>query len=218
MRKMIFLGPLYDYVYRSYSMKINHFPLIRLSFYAVDKAILYTLFFIVLRYIWIKMKKKQTTFKREFGLVVFMFYVFLLFALTVFRDGYFIWQFKFYFHRPLTDINIIPLVETFKLTKGQSLLDFFYNLYGNIMWFIPMGIFIPALTKRHFGFVKVVLCGALISISIETMQFILNTGVTDIDDVIFNTLGAAVGYLIYFVGKWIKMRIKIWNFLRKWLI
>lgn len=209
MSKMIFLGPLYDYIYKVYAMKINHFPLIRLSFYAVDKAILYTLFFIVLRYVWIKLKKKRTTLGRELGLGLFVFYVFLLFALTVFRDGYFIWQFKFYFHRLLSQINIIPLVETFKLAKGQSIIDFIYNLYGNIMWFVPMGIFIPALSERHLNFWKVVLIGALISTSIETLQFILNTGVTDIDDVIFNTLGAAVGYLLYFLGKWIKKLIKI---------
>ncbi|HIY92763.1 MAG TPA: VanZ family protein [Candidatus Companilactobacillus pullicola] len=206
---MIFLGPLYTYIYEKYANRFNHFPLIRLSFYAVDKAILYTLFFVILRYIWVKVKKKNTTFGREFGLTVFVFYVLLLFALTVFRDGYFIWQFKFYWHRPLSQINIIPLVETIKLLNGQSLVDFFYNLYGNIMWFVPMGIFIPALTERHFGFFKVVLIGALISTSIETLQFILNTGVTDIDDVIFNTLGAAVGYFLYFVGKWIKKLIKI---------
>jgi len=206
---MIFLGPLYDYIYKLYAMKINHFPLIRLSFYAVDKAILYTLFFIVLRYIWTRFKKKETHFGHEFWLTVFAFYVFLLFALTVFRDGYFIWQFKFFLHRPLSQINIIPLVETFKLAKGQSLVDFFYNLYGNIVWFVPMGVFIPALTRKHLGFIRVVLIGALISTSIETLQFVLNTGVTDIDDVIFNTLGAAVGYLLYFVGKWIIMRIKI---------
>ena len=116
---------------------------------------------------------------------------------------------KFFWHRPLSQINIIPLVETFKLSKGQSLVDFFYNLYGNIVWFVPMGVFIPALTRKHLGFIRVVLIGALISTSIETLQFVLNTGVTDIDDVIFNTLGAAVGYLLYFVGKWIIMRIKI---------
>ncbi|GAQ02491.1 antibiotic resistance protein VanZ [Companilactobacillus farciminis] len=51
--------------------------------------------------------------------------------------------------------------------------------------------------------------GAMISVSIEALQFVLNTGVTDIDDVIFNTLGAVVGYLLYFLGKWIKKLIKI---------
>ncbi|WP_162000237.1 VanZ family protein [Companilactobacillus halodurans] len=206
---MIFLGPLYDYIYKMYAMRINHFPLIRLSFYAVDKAILYTLFFIVLRFIWIKMKKKDTTFWYEFWLDLFVFYVFLLFALTVFREGYFIWQFKFYWHRPLSEINIVPLIETFKLADAKSLVDFIYNLYGNIMWFVPMGFFIPALSKKHLKFFDVVVIGALISISIETMQFVLNTGVTDIDDVIFNTIGAMVGYLLFFIGKWIKKSIKI---------
>ncbi|MQS76443.1 VanZ family protein [Lactobacillus halodurans] len=209
MSKMIFLGPLYDYIYKMYAMRINHFPLIRLSFYAVDKAILYTLFFIVLRFIWIKMKKKDTTFWYEFWLDLFVFYVFLLFALTVFREGYFIWQFKFYWHRPLSEINIVPLIETFKLADAKSLVDFIYNLYGNIMWFVPMGFFIPALSKKHLKFFDVVVIGALISISIETMQFVLNTGVTDIDDVIFNTIGAMVGYLLFFIGKWIKKSIKI---------
>ncbi len=209
MSKMIFLGPLYAYIYKTYATRINHFPLIRLSFYAVDKAILYTLFFIILRYLWIKFKKKKTSFHYEFWLVVFVFYVLLLFALTVFRDGYFLWQFKFYWHRPLSEINLKPFIETMKLVNGQSLVDFFYNLYGNIMWFVPMGFFIPALKKKPVGFFQMIILGALISISIETLQFVLNTGVTDIDDVIFNTIGAALGYLLYFVGKWIKKLIKI---------
>jgi glycopeptide antibiotics resistance protein len=209
MSKMIFLGPLYSYIYARFATKFNHFPLIRLSFYAVDKAILYTLIFIILRYIWVKIKKRNTTFWYEFWLSVFVFYVFLLFALTVFRDGYFIWQFKFFWHRPLSDINTIPLIETMKLADAKSLVDFFYNLYGNIVWFVPMGFFIPALSKRHLNFLQVVLMGAMISVSIEALQFVLNTGVTDIDDVIFNTLGAVVGYLLYFLGKWIKKLIKI---------
>jgi glycopeptide antibiotics resistance protein len=37
----------------------------------------------------------------------------------------------------------------------------------------------------------------LFSISIETLQFLLETGVSDIDDVFFNTCGAILGYLIY---------------------
>ncbi len=192
-----------------YATRINHFPLIRLSFYAVDKAILYTLFFIILRFIWIKWKHKKTSFIHEFWVTAFAFYVLLLFALTVFRDSYFLWEFKFFFHRPLSEINTIPFVQTFKLLNAKSLVDFFYNLYGNIVWFVPMGIFIPALGKKDRKFFKVVLIGALISTSIEGLQFILNTGVTDIDDVILNTIGAAIGYLIYFVGNWLKNRIKI---------
>ncbi|WP_225426607.1 VanZ family protein [Companilactobacillus hulinensis] len=209
MRKMIFLGPLYNYVSNQYATRINHFPLIRLSFYGADKAILYTLFFIILRFIWIKWKHKKTSFAHELWVTVFAFYVFLLFALTVFRDGYFLWQFQFYWHRSLSQINTVPFIQTLKLLNARSLVDFFYNLYGNIIWFVPMGFFIPALGKKDRKFFKVVLMGALISISIEGLQFILNTGVSDIDDVILNTVGTAIGYLIYFVGNWLKNRIKI---------
>ncbi|MFC6323612.1 VanZ family protein [Companilactobacillus baiquanensis] len=205
---MIFLGPLYNYIANTYATRINHFPLIQLSFYAVDKAILYTLFFIILRIIWLKVKHRNTTISKEFWIIVFAFYVLLLFALTVFRDGYFIWQFKFYWHRSFSDINFSPLVETIKLASGKSLVDFIYNLYGNIFWFIPMGFFIPALgIKRNF--LKVLIMGALISVSIEAMQFILNTGVTDIDDVIFNTIGTAIGFLLYWVCYKVKKRINI---------
>ena len=41
------------------------------------------------------------------------------------------------------------------------------------------------------------LAGMCLSLFIETMQFGLNTGVSDIDDVIFNTIGAILGYLAY---------------------
>ncbi|MFD1418710.1 VanZ family protein [Companilactobacillus keshanensis] len=205
---MIFLGPLYNYIANTYAMRINHFPLIRLSFYAIDKAILYTIFFIILRFIWLKAKHRKAKTAKEFWIVVFAFYVLLLFALTVFRDGYFIWQFKFYWHRPLSQINIKPMVETLKLVGGKSLVDFIYNLYGNIFWFIPMGFFLPALNIKK-GFFKVILTGMLISVSIEAMQFVLNTGVTDIDDVIFNTVGTVVGYLLYWICFKVKKRINI---------
>lgn len=208
MKEMIFLGPLYNYIANLYSTRINHFPLIRLSFFGADKAILYTLFFIFLRIIWLRLKKEKPSFNHEFWVGVFAFYIFLLFFLTVFRDGYFLWQFKFYWHRPLSDINFIPFVETFKLLGAKSSLDFYYNLFGNIGWFIPMGIFIPLLGKRNRGFWHVVIIGALISVSIETLQFLLSTGVTDIDDVISNTIGTAIGFLLYFMCSIVKKRIK----------
>lgn len=205
---MIFLGPLYNYIASLYAERINHFPLIRLSFYGIDKAILYTLFFIFLRIIWLKIKRRKTNWGHEFWLAVFAFYIFLLYSLTVFRDGYFIWQFKFYWNRPLSDINFTPFVETFKLLRGKSIVDFLYNLFGNIVWFVPMGFFIPALGKKNRGFGRVVLIGALISLSIEAFQFVLQTGVTDIDDVISNTIGTVIGFLLYFICHIVKKRIK----------
>ncbi|WP_099974546.1 VanZ family protein [Lactobacillus terrae] len=194
---MIFLGPIYNEVVKLYANKINHFPLISLSFHAFDKAIFYTLIFIVLRVIWIRRKNLHVKLAREFWLTFFLFYILLLYFLTVFRDGYFPWQFHFEWHRSLSYINTEPLIETFKLSHGISKVDFYYNLFGNILWFIPIGIFLPYLWSKNMKFYHIVIYGALISLSIETLQFFLATGVSDIDDVITNTIGAIVGYILY---------------------
>jgi len=92
-------------------------------------------------------------------------------------------------------INLIPLI---KLTPGDlktSLL--------NILLLIPFGFGLPFITD--FRMKKIVVIGALFSISIELLQLI--TGflgqttfrIADINDVIFNTVGAAIGYIL-FVG------------------
>ncbi len=43
--------------------------------------------------------------------------------------------------------------------------------------------------------------GMLFSVGIETLQFLLVTGVSDIDDVFFNTCGAILGYVIFKIVK-----------------
>jgi glycopeptide antibiotics resistance protein len=87
--------------------------------------------------------------------------------------------------------------ETWKLVYAPSRLDFFYNSFGNILCFVPFGILFPIVFSKKQSFVKTVLIGMLFSINIETLQFLLETGVSDIDDVFFNTCGAVLGYLIY---------------------
>ena len=70
---------------------------------------------------------------------------------------------------------------------------FLYLFGGNIAWFVPLG-FWPVFVKRR-PIARVVLYGFLLSLFIETMQFVLGTGVSEIDDLLLNTLGSAVGGL-----------------------
>lgn len=39
--------------------------------------------------------------------------------------------------------------------------------------------------------------GGCLSVCIEGLQFILETGVSDIDDVFFNVCGTIIGFIIY---------------------
>ncbi len=45
--------------------------------------------------------------------------------------------------------------------------------------------------------VGTILAGGCLSVSIESLQFVLETGVSDIDDVFFNVCGTIIGFILY---------------------
>lgn len=151
----------------------------------------------------IKMKnKKPIKWRRELILSAFIFYILLLIHLTVFRGENSINNVTIIL-RPLSEINWVPFVETAKLTEGTSLFDYYYNLYGNILWFIPMGFGAAYLMKKRYYFLRSLLIGIAISFLIETMQFLFYTGVSDIDDLIFNTIGTIIGIGLFEISQWL---------------
>lgn len=92
-------------------------------------------------------------------------------------------------------VNLIPFA-----TLGIHDL---HTSFLNILLMIPFGFGLPFLTT--FRAKKVVLTGALLSVGIELSQLVtgLIAGVTfriaDVNDVIFNTIGAAIGYMFFVV-------------------
>lgn len=98
----------------------------------------------------------------------------------------------------INKINIIPfkiLVETYQeIFLNDNINYFIINFLGNIIMFIPIGLLIPILFKVSDLFV--ILSGFCFSLFIEISQLFLIRG-TDIDDLIFNTLGSILGLLIY---------------------
>ena len=91
-------------------------------------------------------------------------------------------------------MNLIPLITLTHHDLKTSLL--------NILLLIPFGFGLPFITNFRM---KIVLIGALFSIVIEFLQLItgllakITFRIADINDVIFNTVGVAVGYIL-FVG------------------
>ena len=91
-------------------------------------------------------------------------------------------------------INLIPLVNILDYDiKREATI----NIIGNISMFIPTGIIMPILYKRLDRFWKVLLAGAGLSFGIEMIQLLFPGSVTDIDDLILNAAGVAIGYGIY---------------------
>ena len=68
----------------------------------------------------------------------------------------------------------------------------------NLVLFVPLGFFLPLLYKKYQHIKNVILTGFLFSLSIEIVQM-FGWGATDINDLIINTAGACLGYLIYYL-------------------
>ncbi len=91
-------------------------------------------------------------------------------------------------------INLIPFVN---ILDYDNIREAAINIIGNISMFIPTGIILPILYKRLDCFWKVLLAGAGLSFVIEMVQLLFPGSVSDIDDLILNTAGVAIGYGIY---------------------
>ncbi len=68
---------------------------------------------------------------------------------------------------------------------------FTYLFVGNLIWFAPAGFLVRLKGGRLR---QAALAGFGLSLLVETFQFILGSGVTELDDLILNTAGALLGY------------------------
>jgi glycopeptide antibiotics resistance protein len=88
---------------------------------------------------------------------------------------------------PLSEINLIPFRW---ITAGIR------PYLENIFLFIPFGFMLPCIWKKYEVLWKTVLSGFTFSLIIELLQ-LFNRRITDIDDLLMNTLGALIGWGIF---------------------
>ena len=67
----------------------------------------------------------------------------------------------------------------------------------NIIMFIPMGILLPGAFKKFRNPIICILTCTILSCLIEYIQYLFKLGYAEIDDVVTNTLGGAIGWLIW---------------------
>ena len=95
--------------------------------------------------------------------------------------------------------NLIPFTEIRRFWVYREVLGmrvFLLNVIGNVLAFVPCGFLLPAISRRCRKWAGVLMVGALISFLIECTQLIFNVGSFDVDDMLLNTLGVAVGFYI----------------------
>lgn len=119
--------------------------------------------------------------------VLFLIYAAVVLRITVFRSSF-----------TLQDLCqngkiILTLFEGYiDLIRRGDWFAFTYLSVGNIVWFVPFGMYLQymGISRRLF---QTALYGFLFSLLIESMQFVFGTGFSELDDLVLNTLGAWIG-------------------------
>ena len=152
--------------------------------------VLYPLFCILLPcmlYVLIQTKgfHRRTNFIHMIWVFIFLYYVYLFLETTGIGT---IWEIGLYPGMKLQEeINLIPFRD------GISL-----SMILNVVMFMPLGFLLPLLWKEYQSLVRTAIIGFCFSCGIEFCQF-FNRRVSDVDDLLMNTLGAILGWLIWIV-------------------
>jgi glycopeptide antibiotics resistance protein len=98
--------------------------------------------------------------------------------------------------------NFVPLKTIWGyvqgITKHTMNLDIpIKNIFGNLLMFLPMGLYLPCLFKEFRSFGHLFLGILILLISVEVLQMLLRRGSFDIDDLILNITGAMIGFVIW---------------------
>ncbi|WP_338788084.1 VanZ family protein [Metabacillus sp. FJAT-53654] len=129
------------------------------------------------------------SYKRFFLLICFLLYVCVLFYLLFFSS-----------YRQsvegLLTYNIRPfqtILGYFSNFDGLSITDQFV---GNVLAFVPFGFLLPFFIPRLGFFIRMVGCTIAFSFSVEIAQLIFRVGAFDVDDLLLNTFGGGIGFLL----------------------
>ena len=125
--------------------------------------------------------------KKHLPLLLFLLYLAVVLRITAFRRGF--GTYALFGGR----LNLTVFAGYLPLLRAHRWGTFVYLFFGNIGWFVPFGFF---LRRRGRSLPQTLLLGLAFSLMIETLQFVFATGVSELDDLILNTAGAGIGWLV----------------------
>ncbi|MFE9060708.1 MULTISPECIES: VanZ family protein [Streptomyces] len=102
----------------------------------------------------------------------------------------------------LVHTNLHPGRSLHAYVDQPAFQDTVKQIGGNVLLGAPFGVLLPMLLPKARGAVRVVVVTALVMVAVETVQGLIVEGrAFDIDDVILNTSGALLGYVV--IGRWL---------------
>lgn len=142
------------------------------------------------------MSQRQVRRYRIFGKVMFVLYIAFLVYFLCFAEWY-----------GRTEVtkgyryNLVLFKEIMRFIEYREELGafaVFANLFGNILIFLPYGFFI-SMASTCRSFFQTLFYSFALSLGVEIFQLFTRVGSFDVDDLVLNTLGGALGYILFLV-------------------
>ena len=150
------------------------------------------------RAVFLRVGRRPLRWGRELLLLTFVLCCVGLASQTILpSNGYFVPLESVFSERTLWRTNLVPfrtIAEYFGVLRGGNVTLFLVNFAGNILVFVPLGLLPPLLWRRCRGAWGAAL-PALCSLFVELCQIFTGRSV-DVDDLILNTLGGLLGWLL----------------------
>lgn len=157
------------------------------------------------------MKNKSEKLIKILAWIIFTIYIIMLFYFMFFSERYG----RTIIHNDYNyNLELFREIKRFwNYRKLLGLESVVVNLAGNVAGFIPFGIMMPFLSKRRRNFFLVTLLTLEFSLLIEVTQLLTKAGSFDVDDLLLNTLGGSIGYVMFalvnsFYKRWRKKDAK----------
>ena len=140
---------------------------------------------------------------RAVGKVLFLLYVVFLI--------YFLFLAEWYGRTGISEeyrynLELFREIKRFIIYREQmGVFAVFANLAGNILIFVPYGFFI-SVASRERGFFKTLFFSMGLSLCVEIIQLFTRVGSFDVDDILLNTIGGVLGYIIFLICNGIRRK------------
>ena len=144
-----------------------------------------TIFLVVIisiRLMYIHNSSEKFVFYKEYFNMLFIIYALILFQLLTNTEM-----------NVSSGINIVPFTEILRYEVGST--QFYLNVIGNILVFLPFGYFVSSYIKAT-RVSHILLVTLITSFTIEFVQHYIGRSF-DIDDILLNVVGAIIGFLLY---------------------
>ena len=140
---------------------------------------------------------------RAVGKVLFLLYVVFLI--------YFLFLAEWYGRTGVSEeyrynLELFREIKRFIIYREQlGAFAVFANLAGNILIFVPYGFFV-SVASRERGFFKTLFFSMGLSLCVEIIQLFTRVGSFDVDDILLNTIGGVLGYIVFLICNGIRRK------------